>query len=608
MMTFDPVAGVTVLFGGQGAGAFNDTWLWDGTSWTSVVPAVSPAARSLGAMAYDLARQRAVLFGGTGAAGNNNETWEFDGTTWAQVLTTNSPPVRQRHGLAFDSVRNVTVLFAGSAGTTRYNDVWEYDGADWTPIAAAASPVVRDRAAVAFDPVRARTVVFGGRGPTSSANLSDTWEWSGTDWRQRGVVVQPTARSGASLAFDDGNAVTLLFGGLGAAARLQDLWQWDGAQWAQLTAVTLPPARNNHALAFDGVRRRAVLFGGVDATSTELADTWEWDGSNWLLQNPATSPVPRSAHAMVFDPVQARVLLFGGRYSLATADLNDTWQWDGTQWLSLTPAQSPTGRSGHALAYDGGRMRTVLFGGLDASGALGDTWEWDGSQWNQSLPGSSPPARSKHGMSYDAQRGTTVLFGGADTGAALLADVWEWDGTTWTPDALTGPSARSQSAMAYDALRRRHVVFGGATATAVNGEAWELGVSGGADVTPFASGCPGSLGVPLLAANSAPSLGNAGFGLDASLLPANALTFLGLSFGRTLTDLGPACALYLGAPVILVSTGANGGGVASYALPIPNVPSLAGVRLFAQAADIDVGGAYLGAFAFTRGLDLRLGQ
>ena len=81
----------------------------------------------------------------------------------------------------------------------------------------------------------------------------------------------------------------------------------------------------------------------------------------------------------------------------------------------------PGPRGYQAMAYDSSRGRTVLFGGLGASGVLADTWEWDGGNWTQ-MADSGPPARSSHAMAYDVQRNQTVLFGGRGSDAHDLKD------------------------------------------------------------------------------------------------------------------------------------------------------------------------------------------
>src|ERR1051326_5430903 len=100
-MAYDAAHGQTVLFGGYtniGFGLFNDTWVWDGASWTQKSPANSPTPRAAYAMAYDAARGQVVLFGGQDALNHFvNDTWVWDGTTWAQKSPANSPKARVGH-------------------------------------------------------------------------------------------------------------------------------------------------------------------------------------------------------------------------------------------------------------------------------------------------------------------------------------------------------------------------------------------------------------------------------------------------------------------------------------------------------------------------------
>jgi len=55
-----------VLFGGMDEGnqGFADTWIWDGNDWSQVQD-VDPSARVNPGLAYDSARDRVVLFGGS---------------------------------------------------------------------------------------------------------------------------------------------------------------------------------------------------------------------------------------------------------------------------------------------------------------------------------------------------------------------------------------------------------------------------------------------------------------------------------------------------------------------------------------------------------------
>jgi hypothetical protein len=87
---------------------------------------------------------------------------------------------------------------------------------------------------------------------------------------------------------------------------------------------------------------------------------------------------------MAFDPAREEVLLFGGR-DVRTFD--DTWTWDGADWVRRRPAHSPSKRVYPAMAYDVARGGLLLFGGFGAD-LWGDTWTWNGSDWAQRPAGS----------------------------------------------------------------------------------------------------------------------------------------------------------------------------------------------------------------------------
>jgi hypothetical protein len=72
------------------------------------------------------------------------------------------------------------------------------------------------------------------------------------------------------------------------------------------------------------------------------------------------------------------------------------------------------------------RSRVVLFGGGTAPDVFNDTWEFDGTDWMQLVTGSSPPARTVHDIVCDTRRNRIVLFGGrGGSSDELLSDTWE---------------------------------------------------------------------------------------------------------------------------------------------------------------------------------------
>lgn len=283
-----------------------------GPVWTQITTAAPPPVRAGAGLVHDPVRRRSVLFGGYGNSALN-DTWEFDGTNWALRSPATRPGARTTFGFAQDTGRGRAVLFGGSTGTgTWLADTWEWDGNDWTMRAPASSPSARFGPGLAYDSDRGVSVLFGGS--NNSINFADTWEWNGTDWAQRFPSVSPPARRYHALVYDSVRRRTVLFGGFGTAAR-DDTWEWDGATWTQRTSTTRPPADAQLGACFDRNRGRTVLFG---------ASTWEWDGVDWVQRATLGAPVGRGGPAMTFDSGRGRCLLFGGQ---AFANRNDTWDY-----------------------------------------------------------------------------------------------------------------------------------------------------------------------------------------------------------------------------------------------------------------------------------------
>lgn len=60
-MAFDVARERVVLFGGEDPGQMDDTWEWDGDAWIAHSPRISPSARQAHAMAYDATRGQIVV-------------------------------------------------------------------------------------------------------------------------------------------------------------------------------------------------------------------------------------------------------------------------------------------------------------------------------------------------------------------------------------------------------------------------------------------------------------------------------------------------------------------------------------------------------------------
>jgi hypothetical protein len=111
----------------------NDTWSWDGSTWTQQLPLRSPSPRCCTGVAYDAVHRRVVLFGGETAPGIvAGGTWTWNGTNWSKIVPGQSPSSREVPGMTYDSTRHQVVLFGGFTGGGDGSDTWTWDGATWT--------------------------------------------------------------------------------------------------------------------------------------------------------------------------------------------------------------------------------------------------------------------------------------------------------------------------------------------------------------------------------------------------------------------------------------------------------------------------------------------
>jgi Galactose oxidase, central domain len=282
------------------------------------------------------------------------------------------------------------------------------------------------------------------------------------------------SREFAAIAHNTATHQFILFGGVnngpeggGQGPFFNDTWVWSAGVWEKETPATRPEPRDHAAMAYDSARGEVVLFGGNDSQSRRTVntpwalmrtyppsplprkgtdvfyrDTWVWNGTDWAQRNPAQAPSERFGHAMAYDAARKQVVLFGGSGG-AGETLNDTWVWDGTNWKKMNPVNIPPARTFATLAYDPNHHQIVMFGGMDVKGSakghyvFGDTWLWDGSNWTRAKPtGDLPEARDGAGMDYDRSHGRLVLFSGyvynsMGTGSPSF-DSWTWNGSHWT--------------------------------------------------------------------------------------------------------------------------------------------------------------------------------
>ncbi|MEZ5169373.1 MAG: hypothetical protein R3A49_01330 [Acidimicrobiia bacterium] len=214
--------GVT-LYGGSPIGVGNDgggpvsmdddTWNWNGSTWTQVCDGCAPGRRSGPAMASSADLSHVILFGGATLDGGDlfpDGTWRYDAGSgsWTQICGTDMTPSdpcgpdgRWGASMAWDGTR--FVMFGGSQGfgpaDTYFDDTWTFDpvAETWTQvcgssIATPCGPTRRIYGSLVSlpdaSPPGALLVGGGFIGveppPPDDGPRGDTWYWDGSGWSE----------------------------------------------------------------------------------------------------------------------------------------------------------------------------------------------------------------------------------------------------------------------------------------------------------------------------------------------------------------------------------------------------------------------------------------
>ena len=322
---YDPAAGYSVLFGGQGVMGqfFNDTWIFRNGSWTDLTNslAASPPATAGASLTYDPALGGLLLYGGYAGPGHlAKDTWSFVGGAW-KVLGSNStasPPGFFEPLLSYDAQDDYLLLFGGTQNGVATNQTWKFDNGSWT-------------------------------------NLTST------------VVGSPPPMAGGGGAYDAQVGAVVLFVPVstGRAGGTSQTWEYENMVWSQVTSTATPEAHHFAGIALDLASRAMVLFGGNDEFSPlPLADTWVFQSGNWTNATNPNAPHPndRMGCTATYDAKEGGLLLFGGYSPQGKVDQWDTWLY------KMHPAPSVDARVSPGMAE---AKESVAFVSVPTGGGSG---------------------------------------------------------------------------------------------------------------------------------------------------------------------------------------------------------------------------------------------
>lgn len=219
-------------------------------TWKSFTLDKTPDSRRFASLTYDKKLKKTVLFGGYGTSNYFNDTWLWDGTTWTEVKNGEKPNHRGLTMMWYDPLQEKTILYGGigranlDQKVTRYADMWSFNGSGWTKMSVSQTPGERLGAQIAINPTTGKLLLMGGLRAESDEKgkvirqyfSNDTWEWSGTGnaWTELHPDRAPDTRENGMMAWDPLANEIVVFGGYSFGFYRSDVWAWNGQTWRPL--------------------------------------------------------------------------------------------------------------------------------------------------------------------------------------------------------------------------------------------------------------------------------------------------------------------------------------------------------------------------------------
>jgi len=299
-------------------------------AWFEQSLSTSPGPLAAASMAYDGADGEMVLFGGQGSNGDaQDETDVYNGLSWRTVLPPEAPSPVYEASMAYDADTGDIVLFGGSDNGALSGYTYTFNGSIWS-YQDISGPSGRYSAAMAYDPAIGEMVLYGGA--TDTAVVGGTWVYNGTSWTEQPNQTMAWLE-GATMAYDQASGQLLLWGGWNGGGYSSNTYVYNGSGWTQLNPTASPPARDFQSMVYDSALGQLVLYGGADGGSF-FGDTWTWNGSTWSQFISSPSPPIRDEAAMSYYPGTSEVLLYGG-YN-GSQVLDDDWVFGISEALTQT--------------------------------------------------------------------------------------------------------------------------------------------------------------------------------------------------------------------------------------------------------------------------------
>jgi hypothetical protein len=420
------------VYGVDGVSAL---WRWDGQTWERVLNDGPSGMR----IVYDSARQRIV-----GVSFWDYGTYALQDGQWVEIGGV--PSSVGGASIAYDRARDTIVMFGGWDIDEYYTwgERWlfefDFDRAQWTSVPVSGPwPPGRSGHAMFYDHANEEVVVVGGEAGEDRVHACivdyyprpDSWAWNGAGWRRLGDA---PGHTGISALYDPTTGLSVLAGGYRHRVYSPDCeeqsWYYDNLMvrtdgaWSDMPGKIAPKRFDQFRVAYHP--DRGLLAHGGQSVDPLWGDIYTYEESSVYLGMGRFGSGARgyeaSAGDLAYDPVRGELVGFGGNLwgyrQDATATLGPTGE-----WTVRSPAATPPERALHAMGWDPGLERVLMYGGNVDDRRL---WIWDGANWEAHVA-EGPDLGQNAAMVYDAGADAMLLVGSSGQSwyfEARAAETW----------------------------------------------------------------------------------------------------------------------------------------------------------------------------------------
>jgi len=331
-------------------------------------------------------------------------------------------------------------------------------GLIWRQVAAMPEPLARPATATGRD---GNIYLFGGVGATAVSNATFIYHPRTNTWTEGANM--PTAREGAqAIALPNGRIVVIggesrgMSGGC-TADLCQDGTVYSTVEeyapasntWRMLAPLMTP--RYRFAAAF--YRGRIYVLGGVDGREVlSRVETYDPRTNAWGYAAPL--PQPERAPAAAVAPGGRLIVMGGDNGNSQTGLYNNTFTFDGTNWISGAPMPQASEDMPATVGADG---LIYVVGGYDA-GYLSTVQAYNPrtNTWTMAAP--LPAGTSTMGLAT-AANGQMYAFGGSGGPGGL---VYAFGPAINLASSRAAPGARVYLSGAYFAANTIVTIYWGA--------------------------------------------------------------------------------------------------------------------------------------------------